>query len=81
MRRGIRAPPCVPRLAAPDSGSSPAAWTETFSYDGFGNLTAKVLNGVTVASVPVNAATNQLTGALYDGNVTSGLGRMTRRTD
>ena len=49
--------------------------TETFQYDGFGNLTAKVLNGTTQA-IAVNAATNQLSSAYYDanGNVTSGAG-------
>jgi len=50
-------------------------WTQTFQYDGFGNLTAKVLNG-TSTSIPVNAATNRLTNAYYDanGNMTSGAG-------
>ena len=44
-------------------------------YDGFGNLTAKVLNGATT-SIPVNGATNQLSNAGYDanGNMTSGAG-------
>ena len=27
------------------SAASTAAWTQTYQYDGFGNLTAKVLNG------------------------------------
>ena len=45
--------------SAPISGSSPAAYTQTFQYDGFGNLTAKVLNG-TSTPIPVNAANNRL---------------------
>jgi RHS repeat-associated protein len=53
----------------------PAPWTQQYTYDDFGNLTAKILNGTT-ASIPVNAATNQLSSATYDlnGNMTSGLG-------
>ena len=47
----------------------------TIQFDGFGNLTAKVLNGTTTP-ISVNAATNQLTNAYYDanGNMTSGAG-------
>jgi YD repeat-containing protein len=41
------------------SGSGAPAWTQTYQYDGFGNLTAKVLNGTTTA-LQVNGATNQL---------------------
>ena len=61
--------------STPINGSTPTAWTQTFQYDGFGNLTAKVLNGTT-NSIPVNAPTNQLTNANYDanGNMTSGVG-------
>jgi RHS repeat-associated protein len=61
--------------STPNTGSSTAAWTETFQYDGYGNLTAKVLNGTTT-SIAVNAATNQLSSASYDynGNMTSGVG-------
>ena len=57
------------------SAASTAAWTQTYQYDGFGNLTAKVLNGSSTP-IPVNAATNQLTNASYDanGNMTSGAG-------
>jgi RHS repeat-associated protein len=57
------------------SAASTAAWTQTYQYDGFGNLTAKVLNGSSTP-IPVNAATNQLTNAGYDanGNMTSGAG-------
>jgi RHS repeat-associated protein len=55
------------------SGITP--WTQTYQYDGFGNLTQKVLNG-TSTPIPVNAATNRLTNAYYDanGNMTSGAG-------
>ena len=61
--------------SVPNTGSPVAAWTQTFQYDGFGNQTAQVLNGTTTA-LPVNAATNQLSGASYDanGNMTSGVG-------
>ncbi len=61
--------------STPTSGITPAAWAENFQYDGFGNLTAKVLNGTTT-SIAVNAATNRLTNATYDlnGNMTSGPG-------
>jgi RHS repeat-associated protein len=63
--------------STPISGFSPApsAYTETFQYDGFGNLTAKVLNGTT-QPIAVNASTNQLSSAYYDanGNMTSGAG-------
>jgi RHS repeat-associated protein len=59
----------------PNNGSSPAAWTQNFQYDGFGNLTAKVLNGTTTP-IPVNGLTNQLSNAGYDlnGNMISGAG-------
>jgi YD repeat-containing protein len=56
--------------STPTSGSTPAAWTQGYTYDGFGNLTGK---GST--AIPVNSATNQLmnsTGVLsnvsYDAN-------------
>ena len=57
------------------TGSSVAGWTQTYQFDGFGNLTAKVLNGTSTA-VGVNAATNQLSNAGYDanGNMVSGAG-------
>jgi RHS repeat-associated protein len=60
------------RLASSSGG---VQGTQTFQYDGFGNLTAKVLNGTTTP-IPVNAATNQLSNAYYDanGNMTSGAG-------
>ena len=61
--------------STPNSGGTPTAWTQSYTYDGFGNLTAKILNGTTT-SIPVNAATNQLSSAYYDanGNMTSGVG-------
>ena len=61
--------------STPNAGSSTAAWTENFQYDGFGNLNAKALNGTT-QPMPVNGQTNQLTNAFYDanGNMASGLG-------
>ena len=61
--------------STPNAGTTPTAWTQTFQYDGFGNLMAKVLNGSTTP-IPVNAATNQLSSAYYDanGNMTSGAG-------
>ncbi len=56
-------------------GSSAASWTETFGYDGFGNLTGKTLNGI-LQSIPVVAQSNRLSSAVYDanGNMTSGAG-------
>ena len=61
--------------STPNAGSTPAAWTQTFQYDGFGNLTAKALNGAADA-IPVNGATNRLTNSYYDanGNMTTGVG-------
>jgi RHS repeat-associated protein len=61
--------------SVPNSGSNPPAWTQTYQYDGFGNLTAKVLNGTTT-SIAVNAATNRLSNSGYDanGNMTTGVG-------
>jgi RHS repeat-associated protein len=61
--------------STPNFGSYPAAYTQAFQYDGFGNLTAKVLNG-TSTPIPVNAANNRLSSASYDasGNMTSGSG-------
>jgi RHS repeat-associated protein len=60
--------------STPNTGSTTAAWTQTYQYDGFGNLTAKVLNG-TSTPIAVSAATNHLSNANYDGNgnMTSGV--------
>ena len=57
------------------SASSTASWTQTFGYDGFGNLTSKVLNGTTT-TIAVTAATNRLTYSSYDanGNMLTGVG-------
>ncbi len=52
--------------STPTPGPTPAAWTQTFQYDGFGNLTAKVLNGTTT-TIPVDPTTNRLTSS-YDAN-------------
>jgi len=43
-----------------DHGEQPAAWTQTYGYDGFGNMTSKVLNGGT-NSIPwtVDGTTNR----------------------
>ncbi len=59
-----------------NGGPPPAAWTQAFSYDGFGNLTGKVLNGGMNQIPATNSATNQLAQGSYDanGNMTSGIG-------
>lgn len=55
--------------------SSAQAYSESFQFDGFGNLTAKVLNNNTTP-IAVSGATNQLANGSYDlnGNMTSGAG-------
>ena len=66
--------------STPNTGSSTTPWTQTFQYDGFGNLDQKVLTvgsgSPVTTSIPVTAATNRLTNASYDanGNMTSGGG-------
>jgi RHS repeat-associated protein len=62
--------------ASPTSGSSATPWTQTFGYDGFGNLTSKVLNSGTNSAPAVTAATNRLTYSSYDanGNMLTGVG-------
>lgn len=52
------------------SATSSQGWGQGFSYDGFGNLTAKnALSGnPPVGSYGVDASTNRLTGASYDAN-------------
>ena len=59
------------RLVSAVSGG----WTQTYQYDGFGNLTGRVLNGVPT-SIAADAGTNRLVGAGYDaaGNMVSGMG-------
>jgi len=61
--------------STPNAGSTPAAWTQQFQYDGFGNLTAKVLNGTT-SSIGVTGGTNRLSSSSYDlnGNMLTGMG-------
>ncbi len=55
-----------------------SGWTQTFTYDGFGNLTDTIgTGGAPTNHSPVNAATNQLTGYTYDANgnlITTGFG-------
>jgi RHS repeat-associated protein len=55
------------RLAKASSGT----WSDTYTYDGFGNLTGMTgSGGAPSLSVSVNPATNQITptNVLYDGN-------------
>jgi len=61
--------------STPISGSTPTAWTQTYGYDGFGNLTSKVLNGGSNTAPSVDPTTNRLTSS-YDanGNMLSGYG-------
>jgi YD repeat-containing protein len=58
--------------------ASTSAWSQTLTYDGFGNLTDKIgTGGAPTNHSPVNAATNQLTGYSYDANgnlITTGFG-------
>ena len=64
--------------SAPISGSTPAAWTQGYQYDGFGNLTSKVLNnGANTIPWAVDGTTNRFgSGSSYDanGNLLSGPG-------
>ncbi len=55
------------RLVSATAGSN---WTQTFGYDGFGNLTSKSTpSGSSELPLPgVNAAKNWLTGYTYDAN-------------
>jgi RHS repeat-associated protein len=57
------------------TSASNSAWNETFSYDGFSNLTGKTLNGM-LQSIPVDPSTNRVSGVGYDynGNMTNGAG-------
>ena len=57
------------------TSSGTTAWSQSYQYDGFGNLTAKVLNGTTTP-LAVDANTNRLSGLGYDlnGNMTTGTG-------
>jgi RHS repeat-associated protein len=61
--------------SSPTSGSSPPAWVQQFSYDGFGNMTSKTLNGGANMVPAVDPTTNRLTSG-YDanGNMLTGYG-------
>jgi RHS repeat-associated protein len=61
--------------STPISGSVPAAWTQAFGYDGFGNMTSKTLNGGGNSAPAVDPTTNRLTSG-YDanGNMLTGYG-------
>jgi RHS repeat-associated protein len=56
---------------ASGTGDPQGNWSQTFSYDGFGNLLSKLGNNApNVTSWTVNPATNQITsnGAVFDSN-------------
>ena len=58
-------------ISASGSTSGSTTWSQTQSYDGFGNLTARNGTGAasgTTISTPVNSATNQLSGYTYHNN-------------
>ena len=46
--------------------ASSAGWSQGYSYDGFGNLTART--GTNAISTPADPATNRLTNYSYDAN-------------
>ena len=51
--------------------ASAASWSQSYTYDGFGNLTGRVGTGTaqsTTISTPADAATNRLSGYSYDAN-------------
>ncbi len=52
------------------TGTSPAAWGQTFVYDGFGNLTNRIPSGGAPSSpaTPADPLTNRLIGYSYDNN-------------
>jgi YD repeat-containing protein len=63
--------------SVPIAGMTPTAWTETFGYDGFGNLTSKSLNGGANSIPAVDATTNRLVSSPpypANGNMMSGDG-------
>src|SRR6202050_21869 len=64
--------------SASSAGNATTPYAQTFQYDGFGNLTAKVLNETTTTTIAVDATTNQVhcEPSCYDlnGNMTSGAG-------
>jgi RHS repeat-associated protein len=51
------------------SATSSQSWSESYGYDGFGNLLSKTpTGGAPTLSQSVNAATNQIVGVTYDAN-------------
>ena len=58
------------------TASSTQGWTQGFTYDGFGNLTAKsaVSGNPPVGTYPVDPTTNRLTSGNYDANGNYGAG-------
>src|SRR5258706_7658613 len=53
------------------AGATSNAWSQTYSYDGFGNLTNRTGYGTaqsTTISTPADAATNRMSGYTYDQN-------------
>ena len=50
--------------------ASAAGWSQSYSYDGFGNLTNRVGSGAAVGNnpTPADPATNRLVNAAYDAN-------------
>src|SRR5258707_4816057 len=53
------------------SASAGTTWAQTYTYDGFGNLTGRVGTGTaqsTTINTPADAATNRLSGYSYDFN-------------
>ena len=51
------------------SASSSQSWSETYGFDGFGNLLSKTpTGGAPTLSQAVDAATNHIVGQSYDGN-------------
>ena len=53
--------------STPIAGSTPAAWTQNYTYDGFGNILTIALNGTTTSTYTVDSSTNQFTSS-YDFN-------------
>jgi len=51
------------------SANSNQSWTETYGFDGFGNLLSKTpTGGAPTLSIAVDPATNHIVGQTYDGN-------------
>lgn len=56
-------------IQAAGNGDSSGAWSQTFSYDGFGNLTQKTASNAPAVSIAVDPLTNRVqAGAAYDAN-------------